>query len=520
MTPRRGGVVGPSLAAGILLALSLPPFGVWPSAFAGTALLYWRLRGLRVRARLLAGWVTGLGCFAISLYWARSFNWYGAVVLVIIESIPMALAAAATPPRRGRLAAYIGAATLAEAVRMSWPFGGLPVGGVFLGHSGGPLLWAARLGGPLLLTASVWAGGAALGELVPLVRRAAAGRPLGGPPWGAVAAALLVLAVGIAGWLAPDGGRPLREIRVAAVQGGGPRGYTALETGRPGDYTAQLAATVPLIALTPRPDLIVWPEDVIALATPLGSSPQAAQVAALARALPATFLAGVTISQPKARFLNEIVAWGPDGTIVSVFEKVHRVPFGEYVPDRAFFSHLANLAGIPSDAVAGHGSGLMRTPAGPLGIMVSFEIFFADRARSAVRAGAELLVVPTNTSSYSSRQMPSQEVAAGRVDAVAEGRDLVIAAPTGYSAYVAASGAVRQISALSVRRVLTGTVALRSGATLYERLGDLPILVLAALALAGGAAAGLAGRRGGGGSAVTTAPSPWGANGSERTGQS
>jgi len=506
MTPRRGGVVGPSLAAGVLLALSVPPFGAWPSAFVGAALLYWRLRGLRLRARLLAGWVAGLGCFAISLYWARSFNWYGALVLVIIESIPMALAAAATPPRRGRVPAYVGAATLAEAVRTSWPFGGLPVGGVFLGQSGGPLLWAARLGGPLLLTASVWAGGAAIGELVPLLRRAADARAPGGLPWGAVAAALFVLAVGVAGWLAPDGGPPLREVEVAAVQGGGPRGYTALETGRPGDFTAQLAATLPLTAAAPRPALVVWPEDVIALGEPLRSSSQGPRVAALARALHATLLAGVTITQPGDRFVNEIVVWDPDGTIVSVFEKVHRVPFGEYVPDRAFFSHLANLAGVPSDAVAGHGSGLMRTPVGPLGILVSFEVFFADRGRSAVRAGAHLLVVPTNTSSYSSRQMPSQEIAAARVQAVAEGRDLVIAAPTGYSAFVSQNGAVRQTSALSVRRALTDTVALRSGTTLYERLGDLPVLVLAALALAGAAATGLAGRREGDGSAVTAQP--------------
>ena len=78
-----------------------------------------------------------------------------------------------------------------------------------------------------------------------------------------------------------------------------------------------------------------------------------------------------------------------------VFEKVHRVPFGEYVPFRGLFSHLANLDAVPRDAIPGRGSGLMRTPAGPLGILVSYEVFFADRGRSSVRAGAQLLVVPT-----------------------------------------------------------------------------------------------------------------------------
>ena len=194
-------------------------------------------------------------------------------------------------------------------------------------------------------------------------------------------------------------------------------------------------------------------------------------------------LAGVTVTEPQNTFRNEIVAWSPAGRIVSVFEKVHRVPFGEYVPFRGFFSDLANLAAVPRDAIGGHGTGLMRTPAGPLGVLVSFEVFFADRGRSSVRAGAKLLVVPTNSSSYGSEQMPSQEVAADRVQAVEEGRDLVQAAPTGYSTFVTNRGVVRQQSRLSARQVLAATVPLRRGATLYERFGDLPTLVLASLAL-------------------------------------
>jgi apolipoprotein N-acyltransferase len=239
----------------------------------------------------------------------------------------------------------------------------------------------------------------------------------------------------------------------------------------------------------------VWPEDVIALARPLAGSPEATTVAALARRLDATVLAGVTITEADDTFRNEIVAWSPGGRIVSVFEKVHRVPFGEYVPFRGFFSHLADLAAVPRDAIAGHGSGLMRTPAGPLGVLVSYEVFFAARGRSSVRAGAEMLVVPTNTSSYANAQMPSQEVAADRVQAVEEGRDLVQAAPTGYSTFVTNRGVVRQRSGLSDRQVLVAPVPLRRGATLYERFGDLPTLVLSALALAAGLAAGILGRR-------------------------
>jgi len=137
---------------------------------------------------------------------------------------------------------------------------------------------------------------------------------------------------------------------------------------------------------------------------------------------------GVTEPASTTSFRNEIVAWGPRGHIVGVFEKVHRVPFGEYVPLRSLFSHFANLSGVPVDAVPGHGTGLMRTPAGPLGLLVSFEVFYAGRSHESVRAGAQLLAVPTNTSSYSTSQVPTQEVAAAIVQAVETGRDLVQAA--------------------------------------------------------------------------------------------
>ena len=121
---------------------------------------------------------------------------------------------------------------------------------------------------------------------------------------------------------------------------------------------------------------------------------------------------------------------------------MHRVPFGEYVPFRSFISHLANLSEVPTDAIPGHGTGLLRTPAGPLGTLVSFEVFYANRSRTSVRAGAELLIVPTNTSSYATAQVPTQEVAADAVQAVETGRDLVQAAPTGYSAVVDQRGRV------------------------------------------------------------------------------
>jgi apolipoprotein N-acyltransferase len=482
---RRGRIAAPSVAAGVLLALSLPPWGWWPLGPAGAALLYWRLAGLRLRTRVWSGWLAGLGCYAIGLFWARAFNWYGAVVLVLIEALFFAAAAALTPPRRGRALAFVGAATLAEAVRMTWPFGGLPLGGVWLGQADGPLVQLARLGGPLLVTAAVWASGVVVATVVTRLR--ATRRHERGPE--PVRAAVLtggLIALTVAGALAPDGGAALSSVRVALVQGGGQRGLSKEQVSPASVYEAQVAAMLAVTHTHPSPDLVLWPENTVALNGPLAGSPEAAYLSDLARGLHTTLVVGVTEPASPATFRNEVVAWGPNGRIVGVFEKVHRVPFGEYVPFRSFFGHFADLSGVPVDAVPGTGTGLMRTPAGALGLLVSFEIFYASRSHASVRAGAELLTVPTNTSSYSTSQVPTQEIAAAKVQAIETGRDLVQAAPTGFSAVVTQRGVVEQRSTLGRRQVLTGTVALRRGFTPYDHWGDLPVLVLAAACVAAG----------------------------------
>jgi len=479
LPPRRGRVALPALAAGVLLALSLPPWGWWPLGIAGAGLLYWRLAGLRRRTRLWAGWWAGLGCYGPGLMWARSFNWYGALVLIMLEALFIAAAAALTPRQRGRAPAFVAASTLTEAVRMTWPFGGLPLGGVFLGQARGPLVELARLGGPLLVTAGVWAGGVA----VATVLSARGSRARSGAARGLVLLVGLAALV-VAGTLAPDGGPAVRTLRVAIVQGGGRRGLDKAEVSPATVFNAQVGATFPLIGVHPAPGLVLWPEDVISLAVPLAGSPQAAIMSRLARQLHTTLAAGVTEPAPGLAFRNEIVVWGPRGTIVAEFEKVHRVPFGEYVPYRSLISHLADLSGVPEDAVPGHASGLLRTAAGPLGTLVSFEVFYAGRSRTSVRAGAQLLIVPTNTSSYGTAQVPTQEVAADIVQAVETGRDVIQAAPTGYSTVVTQRGQVLQRSVLGRRQALRATVPLRRGFTPYDHLGDLPVLLLALLALA------------------------------------
>jgi apolipoprotein N-acyltransferase len=142
------------------------------------------------------------------------------------------------------------------------------------------------------------------------------------------------------------------------------------------------------------------------------------------------------------------------------------------------------VSAVPRDMRPGEGPGILRTKAGDLGVVISFEVFFARRVRDAIVNGAEVLLVPTNASSYSSTQMPALELGAAQLRAVETGRAVVQAAPTGFSALIDHDGTVRETTHLGDQAVLEGRVERRTGLTPYVRMGDGPLVAGALLALA------------------------------------
>jgi apolipoprotein N-acyltransferase len=452
--------VARGLAAGLLLTASLPPFGWWILGLAGAALLADTL--VRVdgwRLRLLAGAAAGLTLYAVGWFWMSEFSVPGYAIAVLIEIAILSLASVTVA--RGRLWAVPAALVLAEYARDHFPFGGVPLAGLPLGQVGGPLAPAARLGGQLLVVALI--GGVAVAAVAALQRRIV---------YAAIAFVLVIAAV-IGGHLA-GGTHKTGTLIAASVQGGGKRGLRAIY----GDPTKVFLAQVQASAKVTQPvDLVVWPEDVIDV-DQIKGSPQSDAVSRVARDLNATVVAGIVEDAGPDHFANAALAWDPDGTITARYDKVHRVPYGEYIPFRSLVKHFANLDAVPRDAIAGHGSGVLHTDAGRLGVAISYEVFFSDRARIAVRHGADIMLVPTNASSFSTGQVPAQELAAGRLRAMETGRWVVQSAPTGYSAVVTPGGKVLQHSDLGAQDVIQRTVERRAGQTPATRLGDgLPALV-------------------------------------------
>ena len=449
------------------MALSLPPWGWWPLAWLGLAGLYSLIEDEPWRRRLLLGWVAGLGQFGIGLFWMLEFTLPGGLLAIVFSALFIAAAAALTPASGGwrRAIAFPAALLLCEAVRVRWPFGGTPPGGLSLGQIAGPLGATARIGGPLLL------GALAAAVAVGLAGRGWARRvvPVG------IAIALGVLAV-----VAPAGESTGESLDVGLVQGGGRRGFRASETDADAVYQRHLDATD---RLRGRLDLILWPEDVIDIEGDIGESTAADDLAAVALRHQATLVAGVVEGEGSDHFRNAAVAWSPAGEIVGRYEKFHRVPFGEFVPFRSLVEKVADLSDVPADAIVGTTPNVLDTPAGRLGVAISYEVFFVDRGREATARRAGVILVPTNAASFTTSQVPTQEIAAAQLLAVSSGRTVLQAAPTGYSAVITHDGRVRARSVLGRQQVIHARAPLRRGRTLYARMGDYPLLVVAAGAL-------------------------------------
>ena len=139
---------------------------------------------------------------------------------------------------------------------------------------------------------------------------------------------------------------------------------------------------------------------------------------------------------------------------------------------------------VPRDAVAGTGPAVLESPIGRLGVMISWEVFFGDRARDATGNGGVVLLNPTNGSSYTGTILQSQQVASSRLRALETDRWVVQVAPTGFSAFVTPTGRVLDRTAQSETAVRVHEVGLREGETLYLRTGEWPVVLLAAGMLA------------------------------------
>jgi len=455
-----------AIFAGLLLAAAVPPFGWWPLAFIGVAFWDRLLAGADAKARFGRSWLMAAAWFAPTMLWMVDLTSIGYPIAVIVFSAMVGLAGMAVPGRSEqawiRWLAVPGAFTLAEITRWTFPFGGVPLATTAMSQAAAPLGQIARVLCAIGVVFTVAVVGVALSAA--WERR-----------WSVAGGALaLVLALWGTAMVAPRG-HEVGVLRAAVVQGGGPQGTRAVSSDARVVFQRHLDAST---EVTTPVDLVVWPENVVDVEGPIGANRENAALSGLAQHLHTTLVAGITEGVDSKTFLNVAQVYLPDGSTGERYEKVRRVPFGEFVPMRSLIEWAAGAnSGIPSrDAHAGTGPAVLHTPAGPLAVAISWEIFFTNRGRDGVLHGGEILLNPTNGSSYWLTEVQSQQVASSRLRAIENDRWVLQAAPTGFSAIVTPDGEVLARTNISERAVLQADVTRRAGETIATRIGPDPIV--------------------------------------------
>lgn len=463
-----------AVIAGLCLAASVPPWGWWPLAFLGIAMWDRLLRNAKPRARIVRSAVFAAAWFTPSMLWMVDLTAPGYVIAIVVFSLYVGVAGLSVPGRSSspwvRWLALPAAFTLAEAARCTFPFGGVPLATTAMGQASAPLGQIARVLCAVGVTFAVAVIGVALSAAWER-RHIVAAAALAG-----------VVALWLVAIIAPTG-HDIRTINAAVVQGGGPQGTRASETDPRDVFDRHVEATS--LVTTPV-DLVVWPENVVAVDSLLATTRENAELSALAKDLNTTLVAGITEVLDSSSFANASIVYLPDGSTGGRYDKVRRVPFGEFVPLRGLIESVAGSnTGIPvRDARAGTEPAIVRTPAGDLALAISWEIFFTNRGRDGVLHGGQILLNPTNGSSYWLTQVQTQQVASSQLRAIETGRWVLQAAPTGFSAIVNPSGNVLKRTSISEQVVLQQDVMLRSGDTIATVIGPMPVIWLSGILLA------------------------------------
>lgn len=487
-----------SVILGVAAALAMPPVLAWPAlvpAFTGLAWLVDR-RMVRRRAAFAVGWWFGLGFFCAGLYWIANafaargepFVWFGPPAVLAMSALLAVFPALACLIARLVGATGIGAPlvlaaswTLLEWLRC-WVLTGFPwnlVGSVWVG-SDAMLQGAAAVGtlGLSLITVTAAAMPSALADRAERHGRAQAAT---------IAAFAVLAAVWGAGELRltlAGATEMVDGIRLRLVQPDIPQGVKWRRGERDQHVRRQIA-----LGATPAaqpPTHVIWSET----AAPMFLDEDAARRAWIAAGTPP---GGLTITGTLRRsatqwpfdLFNSMVAINDAGAVVGHFDKVHLVPFGEYMPLRGIIG-LDKLTEGTVDFTPGDGLHTLDLPGlPPVGPLICYEVIFPGEVVGGGERPQWLLNL-TNDGWYGISSGPYQHFAAARLRAVEEGLPVVRVANTGISGIIDGYGRVVAELGLGEEGVVDGPLP-RPAATEppYGRFGNrlvLPLLLAAGFA--------------------------------------
>jgi apolipoprotein N-acyltransferase len=502
--------------SGALSTLAMAPFGLFPILWLTFPVFVWLIDGAVAHARAgflrrlapaaLVGWAFGFGYFLAGLWWI------GAAFLVDAERFAWLMPFAVVAMPAGLALFFAFGAALARAL---WPEG-----------------WPRVLVFAIAMAAAEWLRGHLLSGFPwnafgyaltpgPLMMQSASLVGL----WGLTLAAFLIFAAPV---VLADRGRGQRGavlfaafaalLFAAHIGFGALRLSVASETTVPG---VRLRIVQPAIEQSERwqsdnedsilkryldlsdgatsPERrgiagvthLIWPES----AFPFILTERPDALAAIAALLPpgTTLLTGAARAEPRtageesSRVFNSVYVIADNGEILSAYDKVHLVPFGEFLPFRSFFEMLGirQLIALPGGFSAGARRHTLDVPnAPPVGPLICYEIIFPGAAVEPGKRPAWLLNL-TNDTWFGDTPGPRQHLLQARVRAVEEGLPVVRAANSGISAIVDPYGRVTKSLGLGIAGIIDGDLPAAIAPPPYARFGDAIFLAMMILATLG-----------------------------------
>ncbi len=223
-----------------------------------------------------------------------------------------------------------------------------------------------------------------------------------------------------------------------------------------------------------EPGLIVWPE--VPAPFTLQDPNFSARAQRIAQEAGTDFLLGVVDwrRRPGGQFqaTNSAVLLGPAGQRLFTYDKIHLVPYGEYVPLRKWITFAGRLTADISDFTPGTSYRAGSLPAGSFGVFICYEAIFPDEIRRFERAGAELLINISNDGWFGRSAAPAQHLMMARVRAVELRRWMLRDTNNGFTVSEDPYGRIVAEMRTDVRGELDAPYDFRTDSTIYARFGD------------------------------------------------
>jgi apolipoprotein N-acyltransferase len=223
-----------------------------------------------------------------------------------------------------------------------------------------------------------------------------------------------------------------------------------------------------------RPGLIVWPEVPAPFTMQDPNFSQRARK--IARDSASDFLVGIVDWKRDAagKWLasNTALLLDPAGQRVFTYDKIHLVPFGEFVPYRRLLWFAGKLTADIGDFTPGNSYGVGKLPDGSFGVFICYEAIFPAQVREYTRHGAQLLINISNDGWFGRSSAPAQHIMMARVRAVENRRWLLRDTNNGFTASIDPYGRIVAELPTDVRAELDAPYDFRTGLTPYVRLGD------------------------------------------------